>query len=43
MTEKVLKTLEETVFHGTRMAEANLSDAAAPEVLDVTTRVKQMW
>ena len=43
MNDKLLKTLEEAVFHGSRMAEANLSDAAAPEILDVTTRVKQMW
>jgi DNA helicase-2/ATP-dependent DNA helicase PcrA len=42
MTEKVLKTLEETVFHGSRLAEASLGEATA-DVLDVTTRVKQMW
>ncbi len=42
MTEKVLKALEETVFHGTHLAEAGLSEAT-PESLDVTQRVKQMW
>ncbi len=42
LTEKVLRTLEETVFHGTHLAEAGLSDVA-PESLDVTSRVKQMW
>jgi len=43
MTEKVLRTLEETVFHGTHLAEAGLVSDAAPEMLDVTSRVKQMW
>jgi len=42
MTEKVMRTLEESVFHGTRLADATLSDAA-PEVVDVTARVRQMW
>jgi DNA helicase-2/ATP-dependent DNA helicase PcrA len=42
LTEKVLKTLEEAVFHGTHLVEGGLSDAA-PETLDVTSRVKQMW
>jgi len=43
MTEKVLRTLEETVFHGTHIAEAGLISDSAPESLDVTSRVKKMW
>jgi len=43
MTEKVLRTLEETVFHGTHLAEAGLNSDAAPDSLDVTSRLKQMW
>jgi len=42
VTEKVLKTLEPAVFHGTRLIDAGLGDAA-PEALDVTSRVRQMW
>jgi DNA helicase-2/ATP-dependent DNA helicase PcrA len=42
LTEKVLKALEETVFHGTHLADGGLSDVA-PDTLDVTSRVKQMW
>ena len=42
VTDKVLKTLEQTVFHGTHLADAGLGDVA-PEVVDVTSRVRQMW
>ena len=42
MTDKVLKALQETVFHGTRLTDAGLADAAA-DVVDVTARAKQMW
>jgi len=39
----VLRTPEETVFHGTHIAEAGLISDSAPESLDVTSRVKKMW
>ncbi|MCP5466098.1 MAG: ATP-dependent helicase [Sinobacteraceae bacterium] len=42
MTDKVLKTLQETVFYGTRLTDAGLADATA-DVVDVTARAKQMW
>ncbi|MFO1426284.1 MAG: hypothetical protein U1F11_04795 [Steroidobacteraceae bacterium] len=45
LTEKVLKTIEETVFHGSHLGEAELAGAAdsgAP-TLDVAQRARQMW
>jgi DNA helicase-2/ATP-dependent DNA helicase PcrA len=43
MTEKVLKALEETVFHGSHLADGGLSSDTAPDTLDITSRVKRMW
>ena len=45
LTEKVLKTIEETVFHGSHLGEAGLAgaaDSSAP-TLDVAQRARQMW
>jgi len=42
MTERVMKALRETVFHGSNQAEAELSEVA-PAGFDVTERARQMW
>jgi DNA helicase-2/ATP-dependent DNA helicase PcrA len=42
LTEKVIKTLDETVYHGTHLNEGGLADAA-PAALDVAQKVRQMW
>jgi DNA helicase-2/ATP-dependent DNA helicase PcrA len=42
MTEKVLKTLEEAVYHGTHLNEGGLVDAA-PAALDVAQQALKMW
>jgi DNA helicase-2/ATP-dependent DNA helicase PcrA len=42
MTEKVLKTLEASTFHGSHLGEARLAEPA-PSVVDVTTRLRQLF
>ena len=42
LTEKVLKTLEASTFHGSHMGEAKLAEAT-PSGVDVTTRLRQLF
>jgi DNA helicase II / ATP-dependent DNA helicase PcrA len=43
ISEKVLKTMEQTAFHGAQLGEATpLGDGRAP-TLDVSARLKDMW
>jgi DNA helicase-2/ATP-dependent DNA helicase PcrA len=42
MTEKLLKCLEQTAFHGARTPEAALKDAGAPRI-DVASRLKDLF
>jgi len=42
LTEKVLKNLETSTFHGSNLGEAPLQ-AAADSTLDITARMKEMW
>jgi len=43
LTEKVLRCFDQTSFHGSHLGEAALADASAPQLLDVTSRVREMW
>lgn len=42
VTDKVMKTLHETVFHGAAAAEGQLRESA-PAAVDITARVKQLF
>lgn len=42
MSEKVMKTLEEAVFHGSHIGEAGLKEAGQSAV-DASARIKEMW
>ncbi|MFI4884645.1 MAG: ATP-dependent helicase [Steroidobacterales bacterium] len=43
LTDKVLKTLEATVFHGSRVAGDALTSDSGDATLDVSARLKEMW
>ncbi len=43
LTERVRKTLQETVFHGSTIVETGLQGDAAPATVDVLQRARQMW
>jgi DNA helicase-2/ATP-dependent DNA helicase PcrA len=45
MTEKVLKTLDATTFHGSSSSSGDIlrDDAAESSALDVSARLKEMW
>lgn len=43
LTERVRKTLQETVFHGSEVVEQDLQGDAAPATVDVLQRSRQMW
>jgi DNA helicase-2/ATP-dependent DNA helicase PcrA len=46
MTDKVLKCFEQSVFHGSHLGEAGLTEArveAHEPAVDVTSRIKEMW
>ncbi|HEX2789751.1 MAG TPA: ATP-dependent helicase [Steroidobacteraceae bacterium] len=43
MSEKVLKTMEQTAFHGAQLGEATPLGDARASTLDVSARLKDMW
>ncbi len=43
LTERVRKTLEATVFHGSAIVDEGLDGAATPASVDVLQRSRQMW
>ncbi|MGH8170233.1 MAG: ATP-dependent helicase [Steroidobacteraceae bacterium] len=43
LTDKVLKTLESTAFHGSRLAGDTLTEESGDAALDVSARLKEMW
>jgi DNA helicase II / ATP-dependent DNA helicase PcrA len=43
LTDKVLKTLEATAFHGSRPASDALTEEGGDAALDVSARLKEMW
>jgi DNA helicase-2/ATP-dependent DNA helicase PcrA len=43
LTERVRKTLQETVFHGSAIMEEGLKGDATPATVDVLQRSRQMW
>ena len=43
LTDKVLKTMESTAFHGSRIAGDTLSEQSGDVALDVSARLKEMW
>lgn len=43
LTERVRKTLQETVFHGSAFIDEGLEDDAAPTTVDVLQRSRQLW
>jgi len=43
MSEKVLKTMEQTAFHGAQLGEATPLGEARASTLDLSARLKDMW
>jgi DNA helicase II / ATP-dependent DNA helicase PcrA len=43
LTEKVLKTLDPSTFHGSNMGDVALTAGNAESTLDITARMKEMW
>ncbi|HEX8757195.1 MAG TPA: ATP-dependent helicase, partial [Steroidobacteraceae bacterium] len=43
LTDKVLKTVESTAFHGSRITGDALSEQSGDAALDVSARLKEMW
>ena len=43
LTDKVLKTLEPTAFHGSRPSGDTLAEESGDAALDVSARLKEMW
>ncbi|HEX5461830.1 MAG TPA: ATP-dependent helicase [Steroidobacteraceae bacterium] len=43
LTDKVLKTLEATAFHGSRITGDVLTEESGDAALDISARLKEMW
>jgi hypothetical protein len=43
ISEKVLKTMEQTAFHGAQLGEATPLGDGRASTLDVSARLKDMW
>jgi len=43
LTEKVLKTLDPTTFHGSNVGDVALTASGTESALDITARMKEMW
>jgi DNA helicase-2/ATP-dependent DNA helicase PcrA len=43
LTDKVLKTLEATAFHGSRITGDILTEESGDAALDISARLKEMW
>jgi len=43
LSEKVLKTLDPSTFHGSNMGDVALTAGSTESTLDITARMKEMW